>query len=200
MNASNIFTSHANLADTPTDEISTEIKETLTLLKQFMMFQLLKFIDFREVYSEQLITCNDKESVENELLSYQQCCTQEKLYLFEDTFDDVSNNTHNQFVFMQQYPIYSVTNKLIGVVLMADLAPKTLIGSQKDQFISFAQLLQTQLNKNSYSVSNQSTNPVKNYGEKYIHVFSLAPVAFLIALVLCSFTALLYIIEKGATK
>ena len=35
MNASNIFTSHANLSDTHTDEISTEIKETLTLLKQF---------------------------------------------------------------------------------------------------------------------------------------------------------------------
>ena len=199
MNASNIFTSHANLADTPTDEISTEIKETLTLLKQFYDVPIVKFIDFREVYSEQLITCNDKESVENELLSYQLRCTQEKLYLFEDTFfDDVSNNTHKLIRFYAQYPIYSVTNKLIGVVLMADLAPKTLIGSQKNQFISFAQLLQTQLNKNSDSVSNQSTNPVKkNYGEKYIHVFSLAPVAFLIALVLCSFTALLlYTIEK----
>ncbi len=199
MNASNIFTSHANLADTPTDEISTEIKETLTLLKQFYDVPIVKFIDFREVYSEQLITCNDIESVENELLSYQQRCTQEKLYLFEDTFfDDVSNNTHKLIRFYAQHPIYSVTNKLIGVVLMADLAPKTLIGSQKDQFISFSQLLQTQLNKNSDSVSNQSTNPVKkNYGEKYIHVFSLAPVAFLIALVLCSFTALLlYTIEK----
>ncbi|MFT7279668.1 MAG: hypothetical protein ACI8WI_003236, partial [Pseudoalteromonas distincta] len=75
MNASNIFTSHANLADTPTDEISTEIKETLTLLKQFYDVPIVKFIDFREVYSEQLITCNDKESVENELLSYQQRCT-----------------------------------------------------------------------------------------------------------------------------
>ncbi|MEI8653092.1 hypothetical protein P4S57_10390 [Pseudoalteromonas sp. Hal273] len=172
MNASNIFTSHANLADTPTDEISTEIKETLTLLKQFYDVPIVKFIDFREVYSEQLITCNDKESVENELLSYQQRCTQEKLYLFEDTFfDDVSKNTHKLIRFYAQYPIYSVTNKLIGVVLMADLAPKTLIGSQKDQFISFAQLLQTQLNKNSDSVSNQSTNPVKKIMGKSIFMY-----------------------------
>ena len=75
MNASNIFTSHANVADKQTDEISTEIKETLTLLKQFYDVPIVKFIDFRDIYSEQLITCNDKESVENELLSYQQRCT-----------------------------------------------------------------------------------------------------------------------------
>ena len=200
MNASNIFTSHDNLVDAKPDEISLEIKETLTLLKQFYDVPIVKFIDFREIYSDQLITCNDKESVENELLSYQKRCTQEKLYLFEDTFfDEISSNTHNLIRFYAQYPIYSATNKVIGVLLMADLAPKTLIGSQKDQFISFSQLLQTQLNKSSDSIDDKSTKSINkiNNGAKYIHVFSLAPVAFLIALVLFSFTALLlYTIEK----
>ena len=51
---------------------------------------------------------------------------------------------------------------IIGVLVMADLVPKTLIGSQKDQFISFAQLLQTQLNKNAVPVSNQSIKFNKN--------------------------------------
>mgnify|MGYP006147479647 CR=1 FL=1 len=202
MNASNIFTL-PNEISSGRKEISHDVKETLSLLKQFYDVPIVKYIDFREVYSEHIIT-NDDANIIEELLKYQQRCKEEKLYIFEDTFfESVSSNTEHRIRFYAQYPIYSNNNTVIGLLVMADLAPKTLIGSQKDQFISFAQLLQTQLNRDNDTANsiNKKSSEKYNKETKYIHVFSLAPVAFLIALVLCAFTALLlYTIEKKELK
>lgn len=199
MNASNIVENQAYFPDEQAKETAKDIKETLTLLKQFYDVPIVKFTDFSNQLSEKIITCDDSIVIENELTQYQQRCTEEKLYLYEDTFfDGVFNNDNNRIRFYAQFPIYSNNNTLMGLLIIASLAPKSLAGSQKDQFISFAQLLQTQINKSAKpSQETQSSKQNSSKRKNYIHIFSLAPVSFLIALVLCAFTAvLLYSLEK----
>ena len=70
MNASNIFTL-PNEISSGRKEISHDVKETLSLLKQFYDVPIVKYIDFREVYSEHIIT-NDDANIIEELLKYQQ--------------------------------------------------------------------------------------------------------------------------------
>ena len=61
MNASNIFTL-PNEISSGRKEISHDVKETLSLLKQFYDVPIVKYIDFREVYSEHIITNDDANS------------------------------------------------------------------------------------------------------------------------------------------
>lgn len=183
------------------DEINNSIAETLSLMKQFFDVSIVKYVDYKAIYTQQIITCDDPYNIESELSSLLSVCTEEKLHTIEDTlFDSLTKRHCQQVRFYAQHPIYDLANKLMGVLIIAELAPKTLIGSQKDQFVSFAQLVQTQLNKNF--TQNKPVKPTKNKSmSRYVHLFSLAPVAFLIALVICAFSALLlYTLEKNEKK
>lgn len=187
--------------NTQIDEIKQEITETLTLMKQFYDVSIVKFVDYNALYTQQIISCDDPYKADSELNSLAQTCTQEKLYIIEDTlFDPLTKGRCQQVRFYSQYPIYNLDNSLIGVLIIADISPKTLIGSQKEQFVSFAQLLQTQLNKHFTPTKAIKPSETKSLN-RFVHLFSLAPVAFLIALVICSFSALLlYTLDKKDKK
>ena len=187
--------------NTQIDEIKQEITETLTLMKQFYDVSIVKFVDYNALYTQQIISCDDPYKADSELNSLAQTCTQEKLYIIEDTlFDPLTKGPFQQVRFYSQYPIYNLDNSLIGVLIIADISPKTLIGSQKEQFVSFAQLLQTQLNKHFTPTKTVKPSQTKSLN-RFVHLFSLAPVAFLIALVICSFAALLlYTLDKKDKK
>ncbi len=187
--------------NTQIDEIKQEITETLTLMKQFYDVSIVKFVDYNALYTQQIISCDVPYKADSELNSLAQTCTQEKLYIIEDTlFDPLTKGRCQQVRFYSQYPIYNLDNSLIGVLIIADVSPKTLIGSQKEQFVSFAQLLQTQLNKHFTPTKAIKPSETKSLN-RFVHLFSLAPVAFLIALVICSFSALLlYTLDKKDKK
>lgn len=196
MNIPNNF--HVNdISNLEHDEIKQDINETLALMRQFYDTSIVKYVDFSSVYTQQIINSDDHYNIDLELNAYQHQCDQEKMYIIDDTlFDNLTNKNSSLVRFYAQYPIYGANNNVQGILIIADLAPKTLIGSQKDQFVSFAQLLQSQINKN---VSQSQPIEAKKAPSlnRFVHLFSLAPVAFLIALVICSFSVLLlYTLDK----